>query len=234
MLTTATDDTDTIPAALGATLGARVHARLRDLLVTGQLEPGEKVSLRSLGQRLDVSMQPVREAVSRLIADEALEVLPNRAVRVPMMTAQRFDELTRVRLAIEGFAVETAAATREAGDLVEMRHFERLFREAAIKSPPDFALAVLANRDLHFTIYRAARLASLIPIIEGLWLRVGPVLNLDLRRDAERLGSGHAARCHASLIKAIEARNPAAAREALVDDIEGAARVIRTHHVIPD
>ena len=214
------------------TLGAKVYRQLRDLLVTGQLEPGEKISLRSLAQSLDVSVQPVREAVSRLIADEALEVLPNRAVRVPMMTDRRFEELTRVRLAIEGFAVETAAIAREDGDLDAVRRLDQLFRQVSRQARPDFAAAVLANRDLHFTIYGAARLASLIPIIEGLWLRVGPVLNLDLRTDPERLRSGHAANCHARMLAAIEARDPAAARDALADDIEGAARVIRKHHVI--
>jgi DNA-binding GntR family transcriptional regulator len=221
-----------IDAPEHATLGARIHAQLRDLLISGQLQPGDKVSLRTLSQRLGVSMQPVREAVSRLIADEALEVLPNRAVRVPLMTAARFDDLTRVRLAIEGFAVEAAAAARREADLVEIRRQDKLFRRAS--RSPDVAsdAAVLANRDLHFAIYRAAHLSSLIPIIEGLWLRIGPVLNLDMRADPERLKSGNAERCHARLVAAIEARDAIAARAALTDDIMGAADVIRSHHVV--
>ena len=221
-----------IDAPEHATLGARVHAELRDLLISGQLQPGDKVSLRTLSQRLGVSMQPVREAVSRLIADEALEVLPNRAVRVPLMTAARFDDLTRVRLAIEGFAVEAAAESRRERDLAEIRHQDKLFRRASRATEPASDAAVLANRDLHFAIYRAARLASLIPIIEGLWLRIGPVLNLDMRSDPERLKSGHAERCHARLVAAIEQGDPVAARAALTDDIEGAAMVIRAHHVV--
>lgn len=209
------------------TLGARVHAELRDLLISGQLQPGEKVSLRMLADRLGVSMQPVREAVSRLIADEALEVLPNRAVRVPIMTQVRFVELTAIRQAIEGFAVERAAIERSTGDLAEILRQERLFRRAARAPAPAADAAVLANRDLHFAVYRAARLATLIPIIEGLWLRIGPVLNLDMRASPERLASGHAVECHSRLVTAIEQGQPAAARAALNDDIEGAASFIR-------
>lgn len=215
------------------TLGNRVHAELRELLIGGRLQPGDKISLRTLGQRLGVSMQPVREAVSRLIADEALEVAPNRAVRVPIMTAARFDDLTRVRLAIEGFAVEEAAVQRRDEDLAAIRLFDRRFRNASRRASEAGAdAAVLANRDFHFVVYRAARLSSLIPIIEGLWLRIGPVLNLDMRADPERLESGHAQRCHARLVDAIEDGDPAAARAALRDDIEGAADIIRTHHVV--
>src|SRR5512145_1207702 len=65
-----------------ATMAARVYAELRERLVAGMLEPGQKVSLRTIAERLGVSVQPVREAVSRLVADRALVVLPNRAVRV--------------------------------------------------------------------------------------------------------------------------------------------------------
>ena len=40
---------------------------------------------------------------------------------------------------------------------------------------------------LHFAIYRATGLPTLVGIIEGLWLKIGPVLNLDLKTSHERL-----------------------------------------------
>ena len=51
------------------TLGERAYAQLCDLLCPGAWRPGEKVSLRSAAGALGVSMMPVREAVSRLVAD---------------------------------------------------------------------------------------------------------------------------------------------------------------------
>src|SRR5215204_92865 len=99
------------------TLAERVYAELRDLLMAGELAPGQKMSLRSVAETLGVSMMPVREAVSRLVADQSLEVLPNRAVRVPLMNLARFRELTTVRLAVAGFAAEPAARSRVEADL---------------------------------------------------------------------------------------------------------------------
>ena len=92
---------DAMPADPDRTLGSHVSARLRERLIGGAFQPGDKLSLRSLAQEFGVSVQPVRHAVSGLIGDEALEVAPNRAVRVPIMTAAKFDELTAIRLAIE-------------------------------------------------------------------------------------------------------------------------------------
>src|SRR5277367_6911915 len=83
-----------LPAALNLvepldrqTLGERAYAQLADLLISGRLAPGEKLSLRASADVLGVSIMPVREAVSRLVADRALGVAPNRAVRVPLMSA---------------------------------------------------------------------------------------------------------------------------------------------------
>ena len=75
------------------TLSAGVLATLRGQLVAGQLAPGDRLSLRTLALRLGVSMQPVRDAVARLVAERALEVTPKRAVQVPLMSASQFREL---------------------------------------------------------------------------------------------------------------------------------------------
>ncbi len=216
-----------------ATLGRRAYAEVSGLLMRGELSPGDKVSLRSLALRLGVSMQPVRQAVDRLVADQALEVLPNRAVRVPIMTAERLRELATVRAAIEGFAVQQAAKAWKPDDLAEIEKQDAAFRRECRKRSPDLARAVVANRDLHFSFYRAAALPSLIPIIEGLWLRVGPVLNLDMRASPERLRMGAAERCHAEMLAALKRRDGKAAKAALEADIMGAAKFIASRGILP-
>eukprot|EP01035_Chromulina_nebulosa_P058159 gene58159-79655_t len=67
---------------------------------------------------LGVSIMPVREAVSRLVADKALEVAANRAVRVPVMSSSQFRDLTKVRIAIEGHAAAEAARHRSDDDIM--------------------------------------------------------------------------------------------------------------------
>ncbi|MFL5160782.1 MAG: GntR family transcriptional regulator [Microvirga sp.] len=210
------------------TLGERVHAELRELLMSGELAPGQKMSLRSVAETLGVSIMPVREAVARLVSDQSLEVLPNRAVRVPLMSRVRFRELTAVRLAIEGFAAEEAARNRSDADIVAMRRFEQAFLDQDRSSDPQADQAVRANKEFHFAVYRATGLPTLVGIVEGLWLKIGPVLNFDLKISPDRLRTGGAAEQHRRLLAAVEAGDGATARKALTDDIEGAASFIES------
>lgn len=215
------------------TLAQLVYAELREALISGALSPGEKISLRTVAEQLGVSMMPVREAVSRLVADQALEVLPNRAVRVPVVALPQFRELTTIRMAIEGFAAERAANLRAPRDLAAMRRFDAAFRKQCGRVNPDAGAAIRANQSLHFAVYGSARLPALMSIIEGLWLRIGPLLNLDLRASAARLQLGGAERCHADLVAAIARGDAAGARAALVADIAGAAAFIESRGVLP-
>jgi DNA-binding GntR family transcriptional regulator len=208
------------------TLGRHVHAELRERLISGALTPGEKLSLRMVAAQIGVSVQPVREAVARLVADQAFEVLPNRAVRVPVLDVARFEELTTIRLALEGFAAARAATLRSAAELAEMRTHEADFARQQRSTRPDLAAAIRANRALHFAVYRAAGLPTLVSLIEGLWLRIGPLINLDLRGSSGPQRMAKSVRCHADMLAGITTRDEKRARAGLVADIEGAARHI--------
>jgi DNA-binding GntR family transcriptional regulator len=222
-----------LPAALNLvepldrqTLGERAYAQLADLLISGRLAPGERLSLRTAAEVLGVSIMPVREAVSRLVADRALEVMPNRAVRVPLMSVAQFRDLTKVRIAIEGHAAAQAALQRNDDDLAAIARAEEAMRAESMKSRPDLPRAVELNKTFHFAVYEAAHSPILVEIIRALWLKAGPVINLDLRANPERLAKGDAIRFHANVRKAIAAGDAAAAQAGIAADISGAAEVI--------
>jgi len=208
------------------TLGERAYAKLADLLISGRLGPGEKLSLRAAADMLGVSIMPVREAVSRLVADKALEVTPNRAVRVPLMSAAQFRDLTKVRIAIEGHAAAQAAELRDTRDLVSIASAEQAMRAESEASTPDLPRAVELNKSFHFAVYEAAHSPILAEIIRALWLKAGPVINLDLRENPERLAKGGAIRFHADVRNAIASGDAETARAGIAADISGAADFI--------
>jgi DNA-binding GntR family transcriptional regulator len=208
------------------TLGERAYGKLADLLISGRLAPGEKLSLRAAADMLGVSIMPVREAVSRLVADKALEVAPNRALRVPVMSAAQFRDLTKVRIAIEGHAAAQAAANRTDGDLVSIARAEQAMRAESERPIPDLPRAVELNKTFHFAVYEAAHSPILVEIIRALWLKAGPVINLDLRANPERLAKGDAIRFHADVRKAIADGGGDAASNGIAADISGAAKII--------
>src|SRR3954453_16755060 len=222
-----------LPAALNLvdpldrqTLGERAYAKLADLLISGRLAPGEKLSLRAAADVLGVSIMPVREAVSRLVADKALEVTPNRAVRVPLMSSAQFRDLTKVRVAIEGHAAAQAARHWGKSELEAIARAEAAMRGGSELPTPDLPRAIELNKTFHFAVYEAAHSPILVEIIRALWLKAGPVINLDLRANPERLAKGDAIRFHRDVRDAIVAAEESAARDGIAADVSSAAEFI--------
>ena len=226
---------DKVARVSRVTLSEVVYRDIRELLLAGQVAPGEKFTLRGLAEAVGTSPMPVREAVGRLSAEGALEILPNRAIRVPIMTRERFEELTIIRAEIEGLAAQFAAERASPEEISAACGFHAQFAAESAEADPDGAVALRLNKDLHFAVYKAAHMPNLLQIIDGLWLQVGPVINLDLRASGAMPRTWSECSCvkeveahkhHARLILALRAGDGAAARQALADDIRAAADFI--------
>lgn len=211
------------------TLGHRAYERLCDMITAGALTPGATLSLREVAGALDISMTPVREAVSRLAAAGALVIKPGRAAAVPQMDLARFRDLTETRREIEGYAAALAARRRSEAQLAEIERAEAEFRRLDGDNPAELARATRLNHEFHFAVYRAAGSRSLLNIIRGLWLQIGPVLNYDLSTNPERVKSGAPAGAHADMLACIAGRDESGARQALNQDIAAAASFIETN-----
>src|SRR5213592_3700218 len=85
-------------------------ARLRHEILSGTLEPGERLIEEQLTQRFGISRAPLREALRLLGQQGLVEHLPRRGVRVAELSARDIDELFTLRDALEQFAVQCAAA----------------------------------------------------------------------------------------------------------------------------
>lgn len=92
------------PVAGNNTLSDQVYSAIRQDMLDGKMLPGAKLSLRSLATTYGTSMQPVREAVTRLVAEDALEVTSARAIQVPLLLRSQCDEVWSLRALLEGEA----------------------------------------------------------------------------------------------------------------------------------
>jgi len=209
------------------------YESLCELLISGRVAPGEKLALRDLSRRLGVSMMPVRDAVSRLIADQALEVTAGRVLRVPFTSAAELRELADVRAINEGYSAERAATRRTAQQMQQIAAAEAAFRNEAACAAPDLSRIMTLNRNFHFAIYGAAEMPILVKFISGLWLRAGPILNLDLRVTPGRLANGNAVRFHRAAMSAIAERDGPAASAAIQSDIRSCADFILAAGELP-
>ena len=83
------------------TVQQRVYEHLRTDIMLGRIAPGEPLTIRGLAEKLGVSAMPAREALRRLAAEQAVELLGNRRIRIPVMSMERFDDLLAARIALE-------------------------------------------------------------------------------------------------------------------------------------
>lgn len=216
------------------TLASRVYRELRDFLMAGQVQPGQMLTLRELAAALGVSPMPVREAVHRLATEGGLETLPNRRVRVPVLTRARFREILEIRLVVEGLAVEKAVPKLREESIDRIEELNAAFTAEMSGARPDPARLFRLNKDLHYIVYQAAGAPDLLGIIEGMWIKIGPLLQLSLRMRANSNGRNPAADWHNRLIRGLRRRDPVAARRAVEGDLKSAAAQILAQGGLPD
>lgn len=208
-------------ASADISLHAQVHDSLRDALTAGRFTPGQKLSFRFIAAGMGVSLTPVREAIRRLVAEGAFEMRPNRSVRVPLMTRDKVLELRDIRLAVEGLAVEKAAALATREQATDLRRIASELQVA--RTNGDTATDRMKIREFHFALYAIANQPTLVQLIEGLWLRTGPYLNL-LYPEFVSSPRGPARRLR--IIKAVEEHDADTARREMQGDIGDALNYV--------
>ena len=207
------------------TVQSRVYEQLRHSLIEGQFDAGEILRIQDLAARLETSTMPVREALGRLVAEQALEALPSRSVRVPLLTRERLDDVARARILVEAEAVRLAVPRLTRQDVDGLAAISKAY-DGTMAANGDHAGRAAYNHAFHFRIYRAAGSKVLLPIIESLWLQTGPFIRAssNIYDGADGLSATHH---HWHLVDALAARNAQAAVEALGLDIGRAFDLLR-------
>lgn len=158
------------------TLSERAYEEISGMLLSGQLRPGERLTLRQLMAALDLSSTPIRDAIRQLAAENALDFVPNRHIRVPELQVHQLRELRDIRVMLEGSAVEIAAAAMPAATIGALKTIDQAIRDA--RNRGDIPEAMREIYRFHFTLYQEARREHLLGLIRGLWLRVAPYRSL--------------------------------------------------------
>ena len=193
------------------------YRSLRYAVMTGRLPPGQAVTIAGLAEELGVSPMPVREALHLLVADGALEHLDNRRVRVPNMSSEKFDETIAARIALETLASERAMHHVDYLRLHKMQKIDAEIDEAYGRG--DIETGIERNFAFHRCLYETRSADVLLPLIESVWLRLGPFM----REATENLEETYRFDRHAEAMQALKDQDAAALRNAIVSDIQDGA-----------
>jgi DNA-binding GntR family transcriptional regulator len=202
------------------TLQDFVYRQLCELILNGEIAPGQLITIQSLADAFGVSAMPVREALQRLTAARVLTVISSRSIGIPLLTGERLSDLRRVRLEVESLAAVWATPHFAGDEMAELEGIVAALEEAARAGDNKHYLR--CNRAFHFKIYQAARSDALLAIIETLWLQISPYFHL-LHASGNYFKANEQ---HELMLSALRARDAAAVSLAVRNDIEAAYRVL--------
>jgi DNA-binding GntR family transcriptional regulator len=173
-------------------------ARLRQLVLTGELLPGEKLNQAELGQRLGVSRVPVREALASLRAEGLVEARPNAGYTVVRPSVEDLAEIYQMRALLEEVLLRSVDLARI--DVGELRALNA--RLAGLDPVADFGEYREVNEAFHFAIFEASPQRMTRRQVAQLWTLSEFYRSLYVRTDTAHR---RVIEDHARIIDAIEA-----------------------------
>lgn len=188
-------------------LRARVYDILQRAIITGELEPGQRVRDQDIARRLGVSRTPVREALQRLEDEGLVETRRGSLTRImPLDTPAARDAFPLVA-ALHAFATRAATPLLTPADIAALRAANDALAGALLAG--DVMGAIAADDRFHLRFVQSARNSELAPTLDRLTpkirrLEVAQFGSLAGRRSVEQ---------HAAIIAAAEQRNAHQAAE---------------------
>lgn len=214
-------DVTQTPSGLGVVDARSVHERVYDEirlgLAKGLFGEGQTLTTRGLAATFGTSEMPVREAIRRLVAEKYIVQLSNRSFQVPKLDRAAFQDIIATRLVLERAATAQAAGRAGPEDAAQLRAINARLGEAIADRRIRDILRL--NEEFHFALYALSGSEMMMEIVQMLWSRSGPYLTSVIARDDRFEVFSRAVELHEAILRQMEAGDPAAAAEALAEDI---------------
>lgn len=202
-----------IPQARGLTTQGYVYERLRNAIMLGAIPPGTTLTMRGLASLLSLSPTPVREAVRRLSSENAIQIKENGRMTVPLMTPERFEELVALRVAIELHSARRGLPHVSDILIDKMAEIDEQMDQDVARQ--NLNQLTLLNQTFHRTLYTANQAQASMPVVESIWLQLGPFQRQVITRVAEYYQIDR----HKEILAALKVRDTAALERAITNDI---------------
>lgn len=199
------------------------YYRIREMIVTGTLRPGQIINEQDLVRHLGIGRTPVREAIQRLANQHVVEVFPRRGLAVAKLGLDDVQAIFEARETIEEKTSELAAIRRTDDEAQALAMLGK--RISSVAEDEDFTVFLGVDQQLHHLIASAARnwlLAEsadhLLMLSDWIW-----------HQYFQMRGSNPADYfTHESIIQAIVARDAECAGSAMREHVQQSREVIRS------
>lgn len=143
-----------------------VFNTLRQAILRGELQPGERLMEIQLANKLGVSRTPIREAIRKLELEGLVLMIPRRGAEVAEITEKSLRDVLEVRGALDELAVELACDRIQDEDIEQLREAAKEFEE--VSKNGDVTALAEADVKFHDIIYGATNNQRLIQLLYNL------------------------------------------------------------------
>ena len=198
------------------TLKQQVYDYLKNAIIFGEFDPGERLIEEKIAETLDVSRSPIREAVRMLEKDGLLNVHQTGGVTVVNPTIEDYRSLYEIRVEMESLAAYYAAERCNEQELQLMRtSIQEMAHEISIGNLKGL---LRVNFNFHEIIVRGSR----NPFLISMTLQLRGVNSFYRRAIVEGNPRNihNALKDHEEIFHAIEQRDAPLARKLMKEHIE--------------
>lgn len=172
---------------------------LRELIISGQLKPGERLIEPDLAEKLGVSRTPVREAFFKLESEGFVAVVPRKGAIVAPFSSKDAEDLYEILIQLEGLAAKLACERMTQSELQRIKNIEK-----KISLCKEYEERVELNKQFHSAYLKFSRNDLLISTLENLHQKMNRY-SLLVFKSPERLKQG--SHEHELIVDAFEKKN---------------------------
>lgn len=194
----------------------RIEAELMEDIATGSLKPGERLDEMALCDRFGVSRTPVREALTRLAAQDILAQGERRGLRVVEYSRE---ELAQIFEAMHEIEVTCARIAAQRLSLLSRSEIERAQANCILAAESgNIQDYMRANERFHLAIYRATGNRYIEELAIGFRRKTGPFRAKKFLTKDDLIAS---AKTHADLIAGIFSEDSKTASDGMRNHMTG-------------
>lgn len=192
-----------------------VFNTLRQAILKGELDPGERLMEIQLAERLGVSRTPIREAIRKLELEGLVLMIPRKGAEVAKISEKSLRDVLEVRRSLEELAIELACQRMTEDEVEQLEQAQKAFREAVHQGE---AMTIAeSDEGYHDVIYYGTGNARLVQILNNLREQMYRY-RLEYIKDADKRQVLLVE--HEKILKAIKGRHVAEAKDAMREHID--------------
>lgn len=211
-----------LPTLSRTTLDEGVYRALRQAILGGAFEDGERLIQEDVAQTMGTSRVPVRDALKRLLGDGLVSIDARGRYYVSTFSAEDVDEVYGLRALLEPYAAKLGTTRLNPQTLRELESLVEELSNAARRHEAERYVEL--NRAFHMALYEASGQERLMRIIESLWSGTPPTTPITLKGQMDQ-----SAKEHREILAAVQANDGPLVAQRMKTHIERTAEAFKAH-----